>query len=197
MHNAASWGHVETMETLAALAPETLSARTLWGDTPMHKAALHGRVEAIEFLAELVPQTLVAVTKYNDTPMHKAATRLIGPVTPRHVATLEVLARLASETALAPDNLGRTPLDLANGLRCGHVIAARVRLTESQWDSMRCPAEELEKLLPVVLRRSKVEAGWLAKRLSEDARKRVQAVLLAAYRLGLPTGLQDSWLDWS
>lgn len=192
MHLAAEGGHVETLEALARLAPETLSARVRWGVKPMHRAAVYDQVEAIEFLARHAPQTLEATTRYGETPMHKAT--LSGPVTPKFVATLETLVRLAPGTALALDDRGRTPLDFANEKSCRHVIAAHVPLTESHWASLACPAEELEKLLPIVLKRSKAEAGWLVKKLPESSRKRVQGVLLTAHRLGLPTGLEESWL---
>lgn len=184
LHMAAEDGRASTIELLARLAPRALEAGNSVRDTPLHSAAEGGHVEAIELLARLAPGTLEARGVFGDTPLHVAA-RLA------HVGAIELLARLAPGTLDALDEDGRTPLDHANHRNLGHPIARHVPLTSRQWEALRCPARELEALLPAVLRRSRAEAACLMRRASGEFRARVRTVLLCAHRRGVPSDLVE------
>ena len=187
MHYAALCGHVGAIEVLAKLAPETATAVDLWGETPMHKAAMYGHVGAIKALWKLAPETAAAVDEDGMTPMHHAAFH-------RHVGAIVTLAKLAPHTASMASKHNMTPLDMVNEQDLGHAIAEHAPLTREQWKSLKCPFRELERILPGVLARSRSEAGWLVEKLPAESKARIRGILLAAHRLGLPSGLETAWL---
>ena len=61
-------------------------------------------------------------------------------------------------------------------------LAARLPLSQEQWDSIRAGCPDLARALPAVLQRSAAEAGWPVGRLAEGQRKRLRVAALSLMR---------------
>ena len=121
-HIAAANCHVNALQYIHELVPDTLSAEDNDGRTPTHCAAAHGHVKALRYLHELVPDTFSAKDNDGYTPTHYAATN-------GHVNALQCLYELVPDTLSAQDNNGAKPAHSAaahghvNVLRCLYALA--------------------------------------------------------------------------
>jgi ankyrin repeat protein len=207
LHHAAYCGSTEAVRLLLGAAPSTAAVADGDGQTPLHVAAQEGCLDVVKLLLAAAPQTASVADEEGQLPLHCAANCSGHPAVV--AALLEAAPHAASLTAedgFTPLELAfhsgnmeaacvllegkSTPVALAALAAAppdmqhlfARVLAARLPLSEAEWNRVPSPCPGLGRALLPALQHSPEQARQLVRHLPAADAERLRAALLVLGR---------------